>query len=124
MAIVKGAGLVMRALIEEGELEMSTRMQDLALSEGALPRHLLTAVFTSVKDGRQLANRQLSRHLVGLWISGHCTALGLLKRILVLLSFLFIIHVCTYDRLFIIYHIIKGSTRIRGVFNFFLFFCQ
>ena len=27
--------------------------------------------------------RQLSRHLVGLWVTGHPTAMGLLKRILV-----------------------------------------
>lgn len=32
--------------------------------------------------------RQLSRHLVGLWVTGHPTAMGLLRRILVSRSFL------------------------------------
>nr|CAD7401104.1 unnamed protein product [Timema poppensis] len=82
LAVVKGAGLVMRAVIEEGEVEVSARMQDLALAEGALPRHLLTALFTQGLDGRLLTHRQLSRHLVGLWVTGHPTTMGLLKRIM------------------------------------------
>ncbi|XP_046397209.1 dnaJ homolog subfamily C member 13 [Ischnura elegans] len=102
LAIVKGAGLVMRAIVEEGEAEVAARMQDLALAEGALPRHLLAALFTIppslgdmasragntgkngplVVDSRLLAHRQLSRHLVGLWVAGHPTAMGLLKRIM------------------------------------------
>merc|ERR1719322_278684 len=40
LAIVKGAGLVMKAIIEEGDSETAARMQELALAEGALPRHL------------------------------------------------------------------------------------
>jgi DnaJ family protein C protein 13 len=90
MAIVKGAGLVMRALIEEGEAEVAARMQNLALAEGALPRHLLAALYTQGSDGRLLTHRQLSRHLVGLWITGNPTAMGLLKRIMPtgLISFL------------------------------------
>lgn len=83
MAIVKGAGLVMKAIIEEGDAEVAAKMQDLALAEGALPRHLLTAMFTTSTDSRALTNRQLSRHLVGLWITGHPTAMALLKRCLV-----------------------------------------
>lgn len=83
LAVVKGAGLVMRAVIEEGEAEVAARMQDLALAEGALPRHLLTALFIQGTDGRVLTHRQLSRHLVGLWVTGHPTAMGLLKRIMV-----------------------------------------
>lgn len=82
LAIVKGAGLVMRAVIEEGEAEVAARMQDLALAEGALPRHLLTALFTEASDSRLITHRQLSRHLVGLWVTGHPTAMGLLKRIM------------------------------------------
>uniref|UniRef100_A0A803SPR7 DnaJ heat shock protein family (Hsp40) member C13 n=1 Tax=Anolis carolinensis TaxID=28377 RepID=A0A803SPR7_ANOCA len=82
MAIVKGAGLVMKAIIEEGDKEIATKMQDLALSEGALPRHLHTAMFTISTDQRMLTNRQLSRHLVGLWTAENATALNLLKRIL------------------------------------------
>lgn len=82
MAIVKGAGLLMKAIIEEGEPETAARMQDLALAEGALPRHLLTAMFTNSSDSRMLTNRQLSRHLVGLWTAGHPTAQALLRRII------------------------------------------
>ncbi|KAH0627267.1 hypothetical protein JD844_002784 [Phrynosoma platyrhinos] len=82
MAIVKGAGLVMKAIIEEGDKEIATKMQDLALSEGALPRHLHTAMFTISTDQRMLTNRQLSRHLVGLWTAENATALNLLRRIL------------------------------------------
>uniref|UniRef100_A0A8C9S306 DnaJ heat shock protein family (Hsp40) member C13 n=1 Tax=Scleropages formosus TaxID=113540 RepID=A0A8C9S306_SCLFO len=82
MAIVKGAGLVMKAIIEEGDKEIATKMQDLALSEGALPRHLHTSMFTISSDQRMLTNRQLSRHLVGLWTAENPTAMNLLKRIL------------------------------------------
>ncbi|KAL8571849.1 DnaJ subfamily C member 13 [Nucella lapillus] len=82
MTIVKGAGMVMKAIIEEGDAEIAAKMQDLALAEGALPKHLHTAMFTQSNDSRMLTNRQLSRHLVGLWVTGHPTAMGLLKRIL------------------------------------------
>jgi DnaJ family protein C protein 13 len=58
-------------------------MQELALAEGALPRHLHVAMFTQSNDARMLAIRQLSRHLVGLWVTGHPTAMALLKRIMV-----------------------------------------
>lgn len=57
MAIVKGAGLVMKAIIEEGDAEISGRMQDLSLAEGALPRHLLTAFYTQSTDNRLLTAR-------------------------------------------------------------------
>lgn len=82
MAIVKGAGLVMKAIIEEGDAEIAAKMQDLALAEGALPKHLHTAMFTQSTDSRMLTNRQLSRHLVGLWVTGHPTAMHLLRRIM------------------------------------------
>ncbi|GIY06445.1 dnaJ homolog subfamily C member 13 [Caerostris darwini] len=82
LAIVKGAGLLMKAIIEEGEAEISAKMQELSLAEGALPRHLHIAMFTQSTDTRFLTMQQLSRHLVGLWITGHPTAMGLLKRIL------------------------------------------
>ncbi|KAK6166630.1 hypothetical protein SNE40_023278 [Patella caerulea] len=81
-AIVKGAGMVMKAIIEEGDAEIAAKMQDLALAEGALPKHLHTAMFTQSNDSRMLTNRQLSRHLVGLWVTGHPTAMGLLRRII------------------------------------------
>ncbi|XP_063990666.1 dnaJ homolog subfamily C member 13 isoform X4 [Diachasmimorpha longicaudata] len=82
LAVVKGAGLIMRAIIEEGAAEVAAKMQELALAEGALPRHLLNSLFTVGSDGRLLTHRQLCRHLVGLWLTGHPTAMGLLKRIL------------------------------------------
>ena len=82
MTIVKGAGLVMKAIIEEGEEEIGARMQELALAEGALPQHLLTAVYTQSADGRFLTNRQLSRHLVGLWTTSTAPTMLLLRRIL------------------------------------------
>ncbi|XP_023317683.1 dnaJ homolog subfamily C member 13 isoform X2 [Trichogramma pretiosum] len=82
LAIVKGAGLIMRAIIEEGVQEVSAKMQELALAEGALPRHLLNSLFSASTDGRLLTHRQLCRHLVGLWVTGHPTAMGLLKRIM------------------------------------------
>ena len=58
-------------------------MQALALAEGALPRHLHTSLFTSSADNRLLTHRQLSRHLVSLWVTGNPTAVGLLNRVLV-----------------------------------------
>ncbi|KAL1502231.1 hypothetical protein ABEB36_007404 [Hypothenemus hampei] len=82
MAIVKGVGLVMRALIEEGDSEVAVKMQNLSLAEGALPRHLLSALYTQGSDGRMLTHRQLSRHLIGLWVTGNPIAMGLLKRIM------------------------------------------
>ena len=59
MAIVKGAGLVMKAIIEEGDAEIAAKMQDLALAEGALPKHLHTAMFTQSADNRMLTNRYM-----------------------------------------------------------------
>lgn len=90
VAIVKGAGLVMRAIIEEGDAETSARMQSLALAEAALPRHLLGALYGGGgqqqpgggRGSRLVALRQLCRHLVGLWVSGHEAAMGALKRML------------------------------------------
>lgn len=82
MAIVKGAGLVMKAIIEEGEADVAAHMQALSLAEGALPRHLHTAMFTQSVDSRALTHRQLSRHLIGLWVTGHPTAMALLKRMM------------------------------------------
>ncbi|RNA25242.1 dnaJ -like protein, partial [Brachionus plicatilis] len=82
MAIVKGAGMIMKALIEEGKPELAARMQELSLSEGAMPRHLHTAMFSHSLDARVLTMRQLSRSLVALWCTANPTALALLGRIL------------------------------------------
>jgi DnaJ family protein C protein 13 len=73
----------MRAIIEEGEPSVAQRMQELALAEGALLKHLLLALFTNDEDKRLLAHRQLSRHLVGLWVTNNEMAMNLLERILV-----------------------------------------
>ena len=70
-------------LSQEGDQETATKMQELALAEGALPRHLHTALFTSSADNRLLTHRQLSRHLVSLWITGNKTSTALMHRILV-----------------------------------------
>ncbi|XP_046663118.1 LOW QUALITY PROTEIN: dnaJ homolog subfamily C member 13-like [Homalodisca vitripennis] len=80
LTVLKGAGLVMRAVVEEGEATVASKMQELALCEGALPRHLLIALFTNSSEQRHLAHRQLSRHLVGLWVTGNPDALDLLHR--------------------------------------------
>ena len=81
LAIVKGAGFVMKAIIEEGDAVMARKMQELALAEGSLPRHLHISLFTPSNDSRYLAFQQLSRHLVSLWFVENETALKLLKRI-------------------------------------------
>lgn len=79
----QGAGLVMKAVIEEGENDIPMRMQLLALTEGALPRHLYTALFIQTSDGRLLTHRQLSRHLVSLWAAENQLAIDLLARTMV-----------------------------------------
>lgn len=80
---MKGAGLVLRALIEEGEAAVANQMQNLALDEAALCRHLLVALYTPSNDPTMTTHRQLSRHLVGLWITDNEDAMSLLRRIFV-----------------------------------------
>lgn len=62
LAIVKGGGLVMRALIEEGDSEIAKQMQILALDEAALCKHLLMALYTPSTDATMATHRQLSRY--------------------------------------------------------------
>ncbi|KAL5285788.1 DNAJC13 family protein [Megaselia abdita] len=81
LAIVKGAGLVLRAIIEEGEIEVAQQMQKLALDEAALCRHLLVALYTNPNEPTMATHRQLSRHLIGLWITENEEALELFRRI-------------------------------------------
>lgn len=69
--------------LQEAEPETAGKMQELALAEGALPRHFHTALFTASTDNRMLTHRQLSRHLIGLWVTGNPTANALLRRMLV-----------------------------------------
>jgi DnaJ family protein C protein 13 len=46
----------MKAVVEEGDESLAARMQHLALSEAALPRHLLTAFYTKKPAGmRQIS---------------------------------------------------------------------
>ncbi|CCG58567.1 Protein CBR-RME-8, isoform b [Caenorhabditis briggsae] len=82
MTIVKGAGMVMRAIIEEADVETSKSMQMLALSEGAFLTHLHTALLTVGKDLRRMTNKQLSGHLISLWIADNQQANDLLVRCL------------------------------------------
>ena len=49
----------------QASTETGERMQMLALAEGAVPVHLLTALFTKSDRNQELMKRQLSRHLIG-----------------------------------------------------------
>ncbi len=44
-------------VLQEGDTEIAAKMQNLALAEGALPRHLHTAMYTQSTDNRLLTNR-------------------------------------------------------------------
>lgn len=81
LAIVKGAGLIMKALIEEGDAAVAKQMQILALDEAALCRHLLIALYTPSNDSTMVAHRQISRHLINLWVNENDDALALFSRI-------------------------------------------
>ena len=61
----------MKAIIEEGSPETGQKMQLLALAEGALPVHLLSALYIKSSENRLLMQRQLSRHLIGKTILAH-----------------------------------------------------
>lgn len=76
----------MRAIIEEGESSIANQMQTLALDEAALCRHMLVALYTPASDSTMAAHRQLSRHLVGLWITDNEDAMQLFQRIFVSLN--------------------------------------
>ena len=45
------------SFLQEGDTEIAAKMQNLALAEGALPRHLHTAMYTQSSDNRLLTNR-------------------------------------------------------------------
>ena len=81
--LFQGAGLLMKAIIEEGSEATGQKMQMLALAEGAVPIHLVKALFIKSEDNRLLMQRQLSRHLISLWTAGNDAATELLQRILV-----------------------------------------
>ena len=44
----------MKAIIEEGSSDIAFKMQELALAEGALLRHLRTGLVTPATDSRQV----------------------------------------------------------------------
>ncbi|KAK4337430.1 hypothetical protein RND71_043541 [Anisodus tanguticus] len=81
LAVVKGAGLVMKAIIEEADMETVKKMQNLAMDEGSFLKHLQIALFASNNDSRYLAFQQLSRQLVALWMVDNEVAKKLLERI-------------------------------------------
>lgn len=80
LAIVKGAGLVIKAIILEGDTNVSRRMQELSLAEGALMKHLHIGLYSQFKDGRTLGVQYLSRHLVALWSIGNGETRELFRR--------------------------------------------
>lgn len=80
LAIVKGAGLVIKAIIQEGEPNVSKRMQELSLAEGALMKHLHIGLFSQFRDGKTLGVQYLSRHLVALWSIENEETKALYKR--------------------------------------------
>ena len=81
LAIVKGAGLIMKALIEEGDAIVAKQMQVLALDEAALCRHMLIACYTPSNDSTMATHRQISKHLINLWVNESDDALSLFARI-------------------------------------------
>jgi len=85
MTIVKGAGMVLKAIIEESSPEISKRMQNLSLTEGAFLKHLELALFSQGKDLRVMTIqiRQLSGQLISLWIADNSSAMELLRRCIV-----------------------------------------
>ncbi|VDK82276.1 unnamed protein product, partial [Litomosoides sigmodontis] len=80
--VAERAGMVMRAIIEESTTEISKKMQMLSLTEGAFLVHLHMALLTVGCDLRILANKQLSGHLLSLWIADNNAAADLLSRCL------------------------------------------
>lgn len=80
LAIVKGAGLVIKAIIQEGEPNVSKRMQELSLAEGALMKHLHIGLYSEFKGGETLGVQYLSRHLVALWSISNDEARALYRR--------------------------------------------
>ncbi|KAI3814570.1 hypothetical protein L1987_14210 [Smallanthus sonchifolius] len=68
--------MIMRTIAEEDAIAAES-MRDAALRDGALLRHLLSALFLP-NDER----REVSRQLVGLWADSYQPALDLLSRVL------------------------------------------
>eukprot|EP01134_Creolimax_fragrantissima_P008258 CFRG8258T1 len=85
LALVKAGGQIMKSMIEEGAPEVAHEIQNGALAECAIIKHLHTAMYTGSGDGRtdvrSLVHRELSRVLVALWTVDNEDAANLLKRI-------------------------------------------
>lgn len=80
-AVVKGACMLMKAIIEESPAEVSHSMQRASLLEGALLTHLYKAIFLKATDKRQLIQRELSKRLINLWSLGNVLCTETLKNI-------------------------------------------
>lgn len=82
LSVVRGAGMIMKAIIEEGfENEgLIENLQSNALVEGATLRHLHSALFTKNTTSRQIIHKGLSSVLVALWTSGSPLATEMLSR--------------------------------------------
>ncbi|XP_076911276.1 dnaJ homolog subfamily C GRV2-like [Bidens hawaiensis] len=68
--------VIMRTIAEEDAIAAES-MRDAALRDGALLRHLLSALFLPAGE-----RREVSRQLVGLWADSYEPALDLLSRVL------------------------------------------
>ena len=80
LRVAKAAGLLMAALVEEGNKEMVTTVRHDALCEGALLEQLHDALFLKGTDARNAFVRQLSQRLVGLWATAHPPSSDMLMR--------------------------------------------
>lgn len=107
----------MRALIEEGDQNVATQMQTLALDEAALCRHLLVALYTPSNDSTMSAHRQLARHLVGLWITDNEDAMQLFQRVFVSTSTELEFYNANTLFITVITHILKTAGRFIDVFG-------
>jgi len=84
LSVVRGAGLIMKCIIEEGGdiPDLVAKMQRCALVEGATLRHLHAALFTKNKTKRSVMFRALSEELIAHWVSGCQDAEKMLARVL------------------------------------------
>lgn len=76
-AITEGAALLMRTIVREADAAIATRMQDAALSEGVLLRHIHSSLFAPSAD-----QRFVSRYLVELWATRHAPSKELFRHML------------------------------------------
>lgn len=82
LRVAKAAGLLMSALVEEGDDKIVLAIRHDALCEGALLEQFVEAVFLQGNDARAALRRTLSRRLVALWAAGYQPTTDVLFRIL------------------------------------------